>query len=317
MVRLFIGNRAGVLLLLPFIIGAYFMLNNMTGYYQQEETANLGAWGEAIGANPLFLSIIASVVIFANAIGINLIYNTNEFLERNSYMSSLLYVILMSFYHSFYSLDGLLLAHTFLILTMYQFFMLNQHSDGRRQIFNGMFFAGVSATFHPPLIALFPLLCFMFWVIRPFVFREFILGLVGFGLPLVYAGVYLWVSEHEIQLQILEQITDYTNKQTDFLVTAVLFSLLFTLSLFSIRARMQKSTLRLKKLTIILWWFIALALIMGCVDFFMFRQIERFSFMMIPLSVFLTFSFVNRTFGRIAGLLFYLTLSYSLAKFFL
>ncbi len=316
MVRLFIGNRALVLLLLPFIIGTYFYINSYTGYYLQEEVANLGAWGDAVGASPIFLSISASILILFNALAINWIYNSNEFLERNSYMSSLLYILLMSFYHSFYSMDGLLLAHTFLILTMFQFFKLNQHSDGRRHIFNGMFFAGISATFHPPLTALFPLLCFMFWVIRPFVFREFILALFGFATPLVYATIYLWISGHRIELQLLDQVTDYTNKQTDFLVTAVLFSLLFTLSLFSIRARVQKSSLRLKKLTVILWWFIAIALILGCVDFFLFRQIERFSFMMIPLSVFLTFSFVNKTFGRIAGILFYLTLTYSLAKFF-
>lgn len=316
MVRLFLGNRAGVLLLLPFIIGGYFALNNLTGYYLQEKTINLGLWGESIIVYPLFSAIAASLIVFINAVVINWIYNSNEFLERNSYLSSLLYVVLMSFYHSFYSVDGLLLAHTFLILTMAQFFNLSQHEDGRKNIFNGMFFAGVAATFHPPLIALFPFLCIMFWVLRPFIFREFFLGVIGFVVPLLYSMVYLWYSDHEIEMQLLEQVTNYKNKQTDFLVTALLFTLLSILSVFSIRSRMQKSSIRLKKLTSIIWWYLFIALVMGIADFIMFRQIERFSFMMIALSVFLTFSFINKTFSIIATTLFYLTLGYSFAKFF-
>jgi hypothetical protein len=316
MVRLFLGNRAGVLLLLPFLIGGYFALNNLTGYYLQEKTINLGLWGESIVLYPLISAIAASLIVFVNAVAINWIYNTNEFLERNSYLSSLLYIVLMSFYHSFYSVDGLLLAHTFLILTMAQFFKLSQQKDGRKHIFNGMLFAGVAATFHPPLIALFPFLCIMFWVLRPFIFREFILGAIAFGIPLVYSMVYLWYSGHEIDLKLLDQLTDYRNKQTDFLVTALLFTLLSILSVFSIRSRMQKSSIRLKKLTSIIWWYLFIALVLGVADFIMFRQIERFSFMMIALSVFLTFSFTNKTFSIIATTLFYLTLGYSFTKFF-
>ena len=97
MVRLFLGNRAGVLLLLPFLIGGYFALNNLTGYYLQEKTINLGLWGESIVIYPLISAITASLIVFINAVAINWIYNTNEFLERNSYLSSLLYIVLMSF----------------------------------------------------------------------------------------------------------------------------------------------------------------------------------------------------------------------------
>jgi hypothetical protein len=213
-------------------------------------------------------------------------------------------------------LDGLLITHSCLIFTMAQLFRLNQHESGKKPVFNAMFFAGIGATFHPPMIALFPFFLIMVWVLRPFVFREFILAIIGFGVPQLYAVVFLWYSGHSINLKLLEQITDYTNKQTDFLVTAVLFTLLFILSVFSIRARMQKSSIRLKKLTTILWWYLFIALTLGCVDFIFFRQIERFSFMMIPLSVFLTFSFTNKTFSVIATILFYLTMSYSLSKFF-
>lgn len=316
MVKLFLGNRAGVLILIPFLVWIYFMLNFQSGYYSQSGTSNLGLWGEAVVLYPMVSSIAAAVLICVNAFMINWIFNTNEFLERNSYMSSLLYVILMSFYHSFYSLDGLLIAHTCIILMLFQFYKLRQNEDGRRNTFNGALFAGLAASFHPPMVALLPFIFFMIWNIRPFVFREIVLVLVGFGIPLLYAGVFLWFSGHAIELKILEQTTNYFKKQTDFLVTAVLFTLLFLLSLVSIQGRMQKSSIRLKKLVRILWLLVFVGVLFGLGDFLFFQQIERFSFLMIPLSFFLTFSFSNKTFGIVASILFYLTLLYSLINFF-
>lgn len=317
MVKLFLGNRAGVLLLIPVLVAVYFGLNFQSNYYAQEEVSNLGLWGEAIVIFPLAAKFVAATLICLNAFGINWIYNTNEFLERNSYMSSLLYVILMSFYHSFYSLDGLLIAHTCIIAMLFQFFKLRQNEDGKRHVFNGAFYAGLAASFHPPMIALIPFVLIMIWNIRPFVFRETLIALIGFGIPLLYGGVYLWYSGHGIELRILEQATNYLQKQTDFLVMAVLFTLLFLLSLVSIRGKMQKSSIRLKKLVRILWWLVVIGVLFGLADFIFFDQIERFSFLMIPLSFFLTFSFSNKTFGVMASVLFYMTFLYSLINFFL
>ncbi len=313
---MFLGNRAGVLLLIPVLVTVYFFLNHKTNYYLAETTANLGLWGETV-VFPISGNLIAAFLICTNALVINWMYNTNEFLERNSYISSLLYVVLVSFYHSFYSVDGLLLAHTCLILMLYQFFELRQNEDGRRHVFNGAFFAGLAASFHPPMVALIPFILIMIWNIRPFIFRETFLALIGFSIPLLYSGLYLWYSGHSIELKILEQVTNYYKKQTDFLVTAVLFTLLFLLSLVSISGKMQKSSIRLKKLVRILWWLVAVGILFGLGDFLFFRQIERFSFLMIPLSFFLTFSFNNKTFGIAASVLFYLTFLYSLINFFL
>lgn len=315
-VKLFLGNRAGVLLLIPVIVSLYFLLNYQTHYYIQNSTSNLGLWGDAVVISSLIANISAGILITINAFGINWLFNTNEFLERNSYMSSLLYVVLMSFYHSFYSLDGLLIAHTCIIILLYQLFKLRQNEDGRKAVFNGAFFAGVAASFHPPMVALIPFVLIMLWNIRPFVFRETILAILAFSIPLIYAAVFVWYNGHSIDLKILEQTSNYFKKQTDFLVTAVLFTLLFLLSLLSIRGKMQKSSIRLKKLVRILWWLVGVGILYGLADFIFFGQIERFSFLMIPLSFFLTFSFSNKTFGIVAMVLFYLTLIYSLINFF-
>ena len=256
MVKLFLSNRSIVQFLLPLVVLVYIILNYFTNYYSYSEVANFGFWGNNIQLNPSASQIIASLFIIGNAIGVNAVFNWNQFLERNSFMSSLLYVVLLSFYHSFYQLDGLLISHTFLIICLYQLYFLRQNEDGRKSVFNAAFFGGLAATFHPPLIVLCPFLFFMIWNIRPFVFREILLCIIGFSVPLFYAGFYLIYTGTSIDLKLLKTSTNYDRQQFDFLVTSGIFLFSLLLSLVSIQAHIQKSSIRLKKMTRILWWFV-------------------------------------------------------------
>lgn len=316
-VKLFLSNRSIVQFLLPLVVALYVFLNYSQGYYNYTEIANFGFWGSNLKLDAITTQIIASIVVIANAIGINAIFNWNQFLERNSFMPSLLYVILLSFYHSFYEFDGLLVSHSFLIITLYQLYFLRQNEDGRKLVFNASFFAGLAATFHPPLIGLLPILFFMIWNIRPFVFREILLSIIGFGIPLLYAGFYLIYTGTTIDLELLKQSTNYDRQQFDFLVTSGIFICSLLLSLVSIQAQIQKSSIRLKKLTRMLWWYVIAGLTIGTIDFLIYEQIQRFSLIMIPFSFFLTFSFSHKTLSSVAIGLFYVTFTYSLLKFFL
>lgn len=316
MVNLFVGNRAGVLLLLPLFIICYFFLNEISGNLYEVENIQMGFWGSSVKLSSNTAMILSGTLILINAVAINLIFNANEFYERNSYIPSLLYVVFMSFYHSFYSVDGLLIAHTALILMLYQFFQLRQNRDARVAVFNGSLFAGLAATFHPPMVGILPFVLIMIWNIRAFVFREMLLCLSGFALPLVYAYTYFWYSGQPLKWNILDKASDFYKEQTDFFVTSGLFVFLFILSSVSIRSKMQKSSIRLKKLVNILWWLMGLGFIYGMIDFIFFDQIERFSFLMVPLAFFLSFSFTHKKLSRPASILFYITFFYSLINFF-
>lgn len=316
MIRLFLENRVGVLLTLPFFIGLYIFLNSQFLYYQIVEETNLGFWSSAF-SEPVWLNMfLGGLLVLINAIALNWIFNSHEFLDRNSYIISLLYVVTMSFYHSFYSVDGLLIAQTFVICMLSQFFHLKQNADGRRNVFNGFFFAGLAATFHPFMIFTFPVLLIMILIIRPFVFREFFLAMGGFLIPLTYALVYQWYFDHELNFQILKNASNF-QLQTDFLITLVFFGILLALGTFSLRTRMQKSSIRLKKQIQIIWLLVFISLSFGVIDFIFFLQIERFSLLLIPLSILLTYSFLHKSYGIISSIVFYITIIYSVVKFFL
>ena len=315
MIRLFLENRIGVLLLLPVIITVYLLLNYQTGYYLSSNEVSLGLWNSQ-KMNVTSFGIVSSFIVLINAVGLNILFNINEFFDKNAYIVSLLYVVTMSFYHSFYSLNGSLLAHSFLILMLYQFFKLKQNVDGRAQVFNGSLFAGIAATFFPPLLISLPFILVMILIIRPFYFREMLLSIFGFITPIIFALVYLWTIRSTIDWRILDDKANY-QFQTDFIVSMVVFFILLTLSFFSLSARLQKSSIRLKKQIQLIWVLIVLAVFLGVVDFLFFKQIERFSLLMIPLSILLSYSFYHKNYGIVSTVVFYLTMLYSVLKFFI
>jgi hypothetical protein len=315
MIRLFLENRIGVLFLLPVIVSIYFFLNYHTWYYLPSVEVNLGLWNIKTLDVTIF-SLISAFLILVNAVGLNILININEFFDKNAYIVSLLYVVTMSFYHSFYSLNGSLIAHSFLILMLFQFFKLKQNVDGRAQVFNGALFAGVAATFFPPLLISLPFIITMILIIRPFYLREMLLCIFGFVTPVFFALVYIWIYKSVIDWMILDDKSN-TQLQTDFIVSMVVFAVLLTLSIFSLSARLQKSSIRLKKQIQIIWVLIVLAIFLGVVDFLFFKQIERFSLLMIPLSILLSYSFYHKNYGIVSTVVFYLTMLYSVLKFFI
>jgi len=315
MIRLFLENRIGVLLLLPFIIIGYFFINYLTGYYQQSYEVNLGLWDIKF-INSSINSIISLILVLVNAVSLNILFNSNDFFDKNAYIVSLLYVVMMSFYHSFYSINGSLIAQTFIILMFFQFFKLKQNTEGKTETFNGGLFAGIAATFFPPLLISLPFLVIMILIVRPFYFREIILCIFSFITPLLFALAYIWFYNSTVDWKILDDKSNFQFK-TDFIVTVVVFGILLVLSVFSLRARLQKSSIRLKKQIQILWVFIFLAILLGVVDFIFFKQIERFSLLMIPLSILLSYSFYHKSYGIVATVIFYLTMLYSVLKFFI
>lgn len=316
MLKLFLSNRAIALFLLPLIIGAYLFFGFYSDKFQTTDTINLGFFG-LILANKLVTGILSFILVLSNSIMINYLFNKNEFYDRNSYSPSLLYVVLMSFYHSFYSMDGLLIAHSFIILMLFQFFHLKQNEDSRSIVFNASFFAGLAAIVHPPVITILPFLFLMVWSVRPFVLRESLLLITGFGLPLIYGGFYLTWLNTSIDLKLLKQTTSYDIHRINFLVTATLFLSMLLLSLIGIQSKMRVSSIRFKKLVNILWIVFFVGLILGVGDYVFFGQIERFSFVVLSVPFFLPYAFFNKSWSKIAKILFYLCFIYSFVKFFL
>ena len=316
MIRFFLGNNVIALFLLPFIILSFFLLNIKFQYHEISSEIEYGFWNGLFVFPLLFSQISASILVLINAVCLNYLYNNYDFQDRNTYIIGLIYVVLMSFYYSFYRLDGILLSHTFFILGLFQYFKLKQNENGKEALFNGAFFIGIASSFHPPLIIFFPFYIFMYLVIRPFILQELILYITGFISPLLFGMTYLKWSGRTLSTQLI-LAKESIQIHKDFIIILIFILLLLILSAIGIRNRILKSSNKFKKQIQILWLLIAMSILMGSIDLFFYKQIERFSLLIIPLAILLSYSFLNKRFGVLSTVLFYLTIVYAVTKFFI
>lgn len=260
--------------------------------------------------------ITSIVLIFISSILLNVIFNRNEFMERNSHLTPLLYITLMSFFHFFYFLEGLSFAQLFIVLTVFQLFKLNQNEDGRRIVFNAGFFFSVACTFYPVLFIGLPFLFWMVWVMRPFILRESALLVTGFIVPLIYSGAYSIIFKTSLDR------TEFSSSSPVFhwlniLVCCVGILLLILVSLKGLFAKINVSSIRMKKLFRLMLLFIILCLLIIFIDFFAFHKVEAGGLILICLVFIIPYGFGQKTQRAFPTFIYYLVFFYSVSKFFI
>lgn len=316
MVTLFFGNRSYALLFLPILIGGFYFCNHLTNYHVPPEAINLGFWGTIQVPFSWPMDFAALALILINAILLNTLFNRNEFMEKNNYLSSMLYVVFMSFFPVFYHLDGLALAETLLILTLIQLFRLNQNEDGRRAVFNSALLFGTACTFSPILLLGLPILFWAVWVIRPFFMRESLLVLAGLATPLLYTLVYTYLFDIRMERN------HFSSSSAEFvwLDMSVLGGAILLIGLASLSGVMGKfrgSSIRLKKLFRMLGLFIWMFLAAGALEFLVFNKLAALCLLILPLIFYLTYAFGERQPKGFPTFVFYLLFLFAVGKFFI
>ena len=306
--RPFLSNRPLVLLLLIPIVVGFQLLNMQYHFHTLLDVVDLGLWGKTSLLSAWWTSIIASVIVLANAIQLNFLFNQHEFLDKNNYGPSLFY---------FYQVDAVLICHLFLLQSLRLLFQLKTNESNLTSSFNSAFFIGLSASFLPPSAALIIPFWFSAWALHPFSFRQWLLMIIGFLIPIANGLTWWWFSGHTISTRILRHSSLIKYEEVFFYGTSAAIVILFLLSIIGIQIRVRVSNIRFKKLNRALIWILIGTLLLGVAEIIIYQQSEWVSMLFIPLSFFFTFAFIHRIWQRVASIFFYLTLIIAVAKFFL
>jgi hypothetical protein len=301
--------------MLPFIIAGYMALNMWKIHHAPDVTSSFGFWGELLSQSNIVSQILAGGFVLLNAILLNTLFNRNGFMESNNFLPSMLYVIFASIFHSFYFLDGFVIAQTLLVLAVFQLLKLNQNEDARRIVFNAAFLIGLACTFYPLMLTLIIFLFWMIWVIRPFIIRESVLTLIGLSIPLIYAGIYGSVYN----IRITNQEFSSSSPELWLEDITVMGGVIFFMIIFGAKAlstKLQQSSIRLKKLFRMILILSNYALLLAILEYFVFHKKEALSLVLIPLMFFLPYAFGYKNPRSTTVTVFYLLLLFSVGKFF-
>ncbi len=303
-----------MLSLLPFLIAVYAVLYTFFPLDGLKfEKVNLGFFG--LYDENILTVILSGTINFITAIALNNIFNRNEFKEKNTYLPSLIYVVLASFSEAYYHLNGCVIASLLITLMIIQLFRLNQNEDGRKDGFNAAFLFGLAACFYPVLFLLFPLLFIVVWVLRPFVMRESALMVIGFTLPLIYAGVFAYYMEYDIDNKLFDPSGTLENTNLYIILGSLIFILLLVM-ISPLLLKLTHSGIRLKKLFRIIFLMTIAFGALFLFEMILMNKQGGFYLMVLPLSVLLTYAFGDKELRAFPSFAFYLIMILSVGKFF-
>lgn len=139
--------------------------------------------------------IIAFVLVLTEAFLLNYIINENAILTKQSYLPALFYVLFMS------NNSAMLTTHPLLFANLFMLFAIDQHLNSYRkdkafgEAFNAGLFVAVASLYYFPYIVFVPVLGIAFILLRPFIWREWVISLMGVVLPYCFViTFYFWMD---------------------------------------------------------------------------------------------------------------------------
>jgi hypothetical protein len=150
---------------------------------------------------PFSLTLFSFILILCEAVLINFIVEKNEILDTTSYLPALVYIILMSLQPEMFSLHPIVIANLFMLLAVHRLMQSYRKETAYADAFNAGFFISIAALFYIPSVIFIFLLWFGLVILRPFVWREWIISFIGILLPWIYLVFYYFWND---KLDILE-----------------------------------------------------------------------------------------------------------------
>lgn len=318
MIRFFGSNRTLVLFFLPLVVLLFNLVFHLTTDFQGEATLDMGWWGTWVisdGKTSIVYLIFSAFMVLVNAVLLNYTFNSGEFNERNTYLPSLNFIVFSAFSAEFYFFNGIQITVMMVLLALNQFLQLTQTKEGAASVFNGAFFIGIGISLYPPLLFSCPFMVLMYWVIRPFHWREFWYFIAGISTPLLHLWTYRFLFQLETPLYIFDWnlfITSFSISQA--ITTAMLIAALIV-GIFGVLGKISGAGNRLKKEIRMLTW-LTVFIVCGLIISLFIQNFEvHLLLLSIPISLYFTFSQISKRLQFAANLVFYLMFVFNLLKF--
>ena len=266
-----------------------------------------------ISRYPFVLTLTSCILVFCESLLIYHIIEKNEITGNKSYLPAIVYIILMSLQPEMFSLHPIVIANLFMLLALKKLMQTYRKETAYSEAFDTGFFISLAALFYIPSLIFILLLWIGLVIIRPFIWREWVISFIGLLLPWIFLVFYYYwenkldtlqydaiyytvIAPKKSFNQLVFSFSEYF--QIAFLLVAAFFSagrFLFDLN---------KSTVQSRSNLLLLLYFFILAFV--SVFIAPSYAISYLSFLAIPFSVFFSNYLLNAKKEWIAEILFLL-----------
>lgn len=142
---------------------------------------------------PLLLTALSFLLILCEAVLINHIIEQNEIINTKSFLPASVYIILMSLQPEMFSLHPIVIANLFLLLAIHRLMQTHRKETAFSNVFDAGLYISLATLFFVPSAVFLLILWICLLVIRPFIWREWVISFIGLLLPWIYVvAYYFW-----------------------------------------------------------------------------------------------------------------------------
>lgn len=202
-----------------------------------------------------YLCIALSLLVI-NTIAIN-----QEIVEKQNYFPVFLYLLLTATASSSVNISAQLLTNLFILFSFYKLLSTYRNETALKPIFDAAFWLCISGFISISSAFTFPLFYIILFIIRPFSWREWLLALLGFIVPLIIYESLAYLSDFN-QWYLFKSAGNYLNALRPpsisefYLPLLIVLICLFLVSLTNSLNIGFGNTVKKQKAKIILLWFL-------------------------------------------------------------
>lgn len=145
--------------------------------------------------SPQLNVLITLFITIVQALALNRIVSNYNLLGQPSFLPALMYVTTASLILPFLALSATLICNVLLIWLIHKLLKIYHNKEVQSTLFDLGMIVALGSLFYFPFIAFFPVLWIALIIYRPFNWREWAAGLIGFATIYFWLGiVYFWLD---------------------------------------------------------------------------------------------------------------------------
>ncbi len=201
-------------------------------------------------------------ILIVQAFWFNTIVNTHNLIGKASFLPALLFIICANLIDSFVYFGPVQVLNFFVIWLLNQFFKMYRVQEIRPLIYNAGMIVASGAIIYTPFILMLPLIWISLLIFRPFNWREWMLGPLGFLTVFFFLGFYYYWNDALVVIQSawIHPINLAPIKTFNFWILLPL-GIVSILSFIQLRMNFFKSVVHIRKSYQLLFMFFLMALL--------------------------------------------------------
>jgi len=239
--------------------------------------------------------VLAAVLIFVQALLINYLVNKNNLLSKPTFLPALMYVVVSGLFTPFLMLSPPLICNFLVIWMLFKLFGFYKSVEGKSNAYDVGMIIAIGTLIYFPFIYMFLLIWIALIIFRPFNWREWVSGIVGFATIFFFLAVFYYLNNeisqfYNIWLPLGASFPKSINIDYYNYLILIPVMLILALCISKLRQNFFKSYVHIRKSFQLLFW----VFIIAGLSFYVKEQFNLNHFLLcaVPASIFFAYYFL-------------------------